>query len=125
MAETGGGALVAVSSTSAVHGAPRNAAYGAAKTGVMGLVRAMAVGLARYQIRVNSLMPGWTITDLAAGGYADDRFRAVTEGRTPVRRWADPSEMGPAAVFLADPTNTFHTGDCVVVDGIREGVPRS
>ena len=80
-------------------------------------MRALAVGLARHQIRVNALLPGWTITDLAARGYADDRFRTATVRRTPVRRWADPSEMGPAAVFLADPTTTFHTGDSVVVDG--------
>ncbi len=117
MVEQGGGALVAVSSTSAVHGAANNEAYGAAKTALLGLVRALAVGLARHQIRVNALLPGWTITDLAARGYADDTFRTATVRRTPVRRWADPSEMGPAAVFLADPTTTFHTGDSVVVDG--------
>ncbi len=34
-----------------------------------------------------------------------------------MRRWAEPDEMGPAAVFLADPANTFHTGDCITVDG--------
>ena len=112
-----GGALVAVSSTSAIHGAAGNDAYGAAKTALLGLTRSMAVGLARYQIRVNALVPGWTITDLARGGYENDRFRDVTVRRTPVRRWAEPSEMGPAAVFLADPTATFHTGDTIVVDG--------
>ncbi len=88
-----------------------------ASTALLGLVRSTAVGLARYGIRVNALVPGWTITDLASGGYNDDRFREVTTRRTPVRRWADPDEMGPAAVFLADPTATFHTGDTVVVDG--------
>lgn len=117
MVETGGGALVAVSSTSAIHGAARNEAYGAAKTGVLGLVRALAVGLARHQVRVNALLPGWTRTDLAAAGYASDRFREATLARTPVRRWADPAEMGPPAVYLADPTQTFHTGDTLVVDG--------
>lgn len=117
MVETGGGALVAVSSTSAIHGAARNEAYGASKTAVLGLVRALAVGLARHQIRVNALLPGWTRTDLAAAGYASDRFREATLARTPVRRWADPDEMGPPAVYLADPTLTFHTGDALTVDG--------
>jgi hypothetical protein len=117
MVTTGGGALVAVSSTSAIHGAAGNEAYGTSKTALLGLVRALAVGLARHQIRVNALLPGWTITDLAAGGYEDDRFRQVTTSRTPVRRWASPDEMGPAAVFLADPQVTFHTGDATVVDG--------
>lgn len=117
MVEAGGGSLVAVSSTSAIHGAARNEAYGASKTALLGLVRALAVGLARKQIRVNALLPGWTLTDMASAGYANDRFREATLARTPVRRWADPAEMGPPAVYLADPTLTFHTGDCLTVDG--------
>lgn len=52
-----------------------------------------------------------------SAGFENERFRGVTTGRTPVRRWADPSEMGPAAVYLADPTISFHTGDTLVVDG--------
>jgi len=112
-----GGSLVAVSSTSAIHGAAGNEAYGTAKTGLNGLVRALAVGLARHRIRVNSVLPGWTITELASGGYEDDRFREVTTRRTPVRRWADPSEFREVGAFLADPTQTFHTGQEVTVDG--------
>src|SRR5699024_4487435 len=113
----GGGSLVAVSSTSAIHGAPGNEAYGASKTALLGLVRALAVGLARHDVRVNALLPGWTRTDLASVGYESDRFRDIIIGRTPVRRWADTEELGAPAVFLADPTTTFHTGDCLVVDG--------
>ncbi|MFV0523082.1 MAG: SDR family NAD(P)-dependent oxidoreductase [Acidimicrobiales bacterium] len=112
-----GGSLLAVSSTSAIHGAPGNEAYGTAKTGLNGLVRALAVGLARHRIRVNSLLPGWTITDMASGGYANDRFRDVTTKRTPVRRWADPAEFREVGAFLADPGQSFHTGQEVVVDG--------
>ncbi|MDH3705545.1 MAG: SDR family oxidoreductase [Acidimicrobiia bacterium] len=112
-----GGALVAVGSTSSIHGAAGNDAYGASKTALGGLTRSMAVGLARHRVRVNCLVPGWTITGLSSGGYADDRFREATVRRTPVRRWADPDEMGAAAVFLADPTQTYHTGQSLVVDG--------
>ena len=112
-----GGSLVAVSSTSAIHGAAGNEAYGTAKTGLNGLVRALAVGFARYGIRVNSLLPGWTITDLASGGYENEKFRTVTTQRTPVRRWADPSEFREIGAFLADPSITFHTGQEVTVDG--------
>ena len=118
MVERGeGGALVAVSSTSAIHGAAGNEAYGTSKTALLGLTRALAVGLARHHIRVNAILPGWTVTELASPAYGWDRFREATTARTPVRRWADPDEMGPAAVFLADPSTTFHTGDTVVVDG--------
>jgi len=112
-----GGSLVAVSSTSAIHGAAGNEAYGTAKTALNGLVRALAVGLARHQIRVNSLLPGWTITDLASGGYENDVFRTATTKRTPVRRWADPAEFREVGAFLADPSQTYHTGQEICVDG--------
>lgn len=118
MVEQGtGGSLVAVSSTSAVHGAAGNEAYGTAKTALNGLVRALAVGLARHRIRVNSLLPGWTITDLASGGYENDVFRTATTKRTPVRRWADPAEFRAVGAFLADPSQTYHTGQEICVDG--------
>ncbi len=118
MVEQGsGGSLVAVSSTSAIHGAAGNEAYGTAKTALNGLVRALAVGLARHRIRVNSLLPGWTITDLASGGYESDVFRTATTKRTPARRWADPSEFRAVGAFLADPSQTYHTGQEICVDG--------
>ncbi len=112
-----GGSLVAVSSTSAIHGAANNEAYGSSKTAVNGLVRALAVALARHKIRVNSLLPGWTRTELARGGYESEKFRTVTTQRTPVRRWADPSEFREVGAFLADPSISFHTGQEVCVDG--------
>jgi NAD(P)-dependent dehydrogenase (short-subunit alcohol dehydrogenase family) len=112
-----GGSLVAVSSTSAIHGAAGNEAYGTAKTAVTGLVRALAVSLARYEIRVNCLLPGWTVTELASPAFENDKFREVTTKRTPVRRWADPKEFKEVGAFLADPSQTFHTGQQVCVDG--------
>ncbi len=112
-----GGSLVGVSSTSALHGAPGNEGYSAAKAGVASLVRGLAVELARHRIRANTLMPGWTETDMTAPLLEWDKFVDATTSRTPVRRWGVPEDMGPAAVFLADPTLTFHTGDTVVVDG--------
>ncbi len=112
-----GGSLVAVSSTSAVHGAAGNEAHGTAKTGVTGLVRALAVALAKHQIRVNALLPGWTVTELAEPAFKNDRFRDITTKRTPVRRWADPSEFREVGAFLADPAQTFHTGQQVCLDG--------
>ena len=113
----GGGALVAVSSTSSEHGAPRQAHYAASKAGVLALVRSMAVGFARHRIRANSLVPGWTLTDLTAAGYQYDKFRENTIGRTPVRRWGTPADFRAVAPFLCDPRLEFHTGDEVTIDG--------
>jgi NAD(P)-dependent dehydrogenase (short-subunit alcohol dehydrogenase family) len=112
-----GGAIVLVASTSTIHGAPLQPHYAASKTALLGLTRSLAVGLARYGIRVNALSPGWTDTDLLAPGKANERFVQNTVTRTPVRRWADPNEFATVAVYLADPALTFHTGDTLVVDG--------
>lgn len=112
-----GGSLVAVSSTAAIHGTPRNAQYGASKAALLALVRSLAVELARYRIRCNALLPGWTETELTAPGREHEKFVANTTYRTPLKRWAQPAEMGPAAVYLADPSIEFHTGDMLVVDG--------
>ncbi len=118
MVERGeGGSLVGVSSVSAIHGAPGMEHYAASKAGLASMLRGMAVELARYRIRCNSLLPGWTDTDMIAPAAHNERFVANTVKRTPVRRWGTPEDMGRAAVFLADPANLFHTGDSVVVDG--------
>ncbi len=79
--------------------------------------RSTGLELARHRIRVNSLLPEWNVTELAAAPYADDRFREATTRRTPVRRGADPDEFREVGAFLADPTLTYHTGQEVCVDG--------
>jgi NAD(P)-dependent dehydrogenase (short-subunit alcohol dehydrogenase family) len=112
-----GGALVAISSVSAIDGAPRMQHYASAKAGVLAMMRGLAVEFARYGIRCNSLLPGWVATDMNAAGRTNEKFMDATTKRTPVRRWGVPADMGPAAVFLADPSYTFHTGDELVVDG--------
>ena len=112
-----GGSLVAVSSISAIHGTPGNFVYATAKTGLHGLVRSLAVGLARYKIRVNVLLPGWTVTDLTQTAYDHDGFRDVITNRTPLRRWATPDEFRDIGAYLADPSQIFHTGQEVVLDG--------
>lgn len=112
-----GGALVGVSSTSAIHGAPGQEHYSAGKTAVLGLMRSLAVELARHHIRCNSLLPGWTETELTAPARTYDKFLEATTRRTPVRRWATPADFEAVGAFLCDPTISFHTGDAMVVDG--------
>jgi NAD(P)-dependent dehydrogenase (short-subunit alcohol dehydrogenase family) len=113
----GGGSMVLIGSTSTIHGAPNQPHYASSKTALLGLMRALAVGLARHGVRVNALSPGWTVTDLTAAGLKNEKFVDATTRRTPVRRWGHPSDFAEVAVYLADPTQTFHTGDTLVVDG--------
>lgn len=118
-----GGAIVGVSSIMSFYGAAQKQHYGASKAGLEALVRGVAVEYAADGIRANSLLPGWTDTELLApgGGFISEqnyaKVREYTRRRTPVQRWGSPDDIGRAAAFLADPTLTFHTGDRLVVDG--------
>lgn len=112
-----GGALIAVSSVSAIHGAPGVLPYGASKTALLGTIRALAVELARYKIRCNAVLPGWIDTEMTEPLQSNDKFMSATVGRTPLRRWGLPSDFESAAAFLADPAAVFHTGDTMVIDG--------
>jgi hypothetical protein len=112
------GALVGISSTSAFHGTPGRLAYSASKAAMLALCRGLAVELARFHIRCNALVPGWTDTDMLSHDHAGaGKFVENTVARTPVRRWGTPVDFESIAAFLADPEQSFHTGDRMVVDG--------
>jgi NAD(P)-dependent dehydrogenase (short-subunit alcohol dehydrogenase family) len=112
-----GGSLLAISSLTAVDGAPGVVHYAASKAALLALMRGLAVELARHRIRCNAIMPGWIATDLNEEARKNERFLDVTTARTPVRRWGTPADIGATAVYLCDPGNLFHTGDTLTVDG--------
>jgi hypothetical protein len=112
-----GGALVAVSSVSAIHGSPRMEHYAASKTALLGLVRGLAVELARHRVRCNAVLPGWMDTEMIEPGKENPRWVEATVKRTPLRRWGQPSDLRDIAAYLADPALVFHTGDSIVIDG--------
>jgi len=112
-----GGSLVVTSSTSAIHGAPRNQAYASTKGGVLAMVRGLAVEYARYGIRANSILPGWIATDMTAGLQKWDTFNEKAIGRVPMRRWGEGDDFAGIAVYLASDASKFHTGDSFVIDG--------
>ena len=111
-----GGAIVNVSSVSAVLANPGQTAYCASKAGLEGLTREMAISLAPFDIRVNALAPGPTWTEMAG---AHPQFHAPILARTPLGRFASTDEMANAALFLASDESSFMTGESVRVDGGR------
>jgi NAD(P)-dependent dehydrogenase (short-subunit alcohol dehydrogenase family) len=99
-----GGSLVAISSVSAIHGAPAMEHYAASKTAVLALVRGLAVELARHRVRCNAILPGWTETEMLEPGRSNERWVDATVRRTPVRRWGVPADFRSVAAYLADPS---------------------
>jgi NAD(P)-dependent dehydrogenase (short-subunit alcohol dehydrogenase family) len=112
-----GGALVATASTAAVEGAARNSHYGASKGAVTALVRALAVELARHDIRVNSILPGWIVTEMTERSFGNPKFAGAVLPRMPARRWGTADDFGGIAVYLASRASSYTTGEQFVIDG--------
>jgi NAD(P)-dependent dehydrogenase (short-subunit alcohol dehydrogenase family) len=113
----GGGSLVGVASTAAIHGAARNEHYGATKGAVASLCRAMAVELAPKGIRVNCIAPGWVRSEMTGKLQEWDKFNENVIGRVPFGGWSDGGDFAGAAVYLASNASRFHLGDTLVIDG--------
>ncbi len=81
------------------------------------MLKAMAVEFARYGVTANAILPGWIETEMTAGWFADEKFRAGVLPRVPMRRWGKPEDFGGIAVYLASAASAFHTGDEILIDG--------
>jgi NAD(P)-dependent dehydrogenase (short-subunit alcohol dehydrogenase family) len=114
--ESGGGAIVAVSSAAAVKGLSNSGDYCASKAGVLGLVRAAAVDYAEQGVRINALLPGASDTPLARRSAAANPILAQTL-RVPMMRTSSPDEIAAAAVWLVSPDSSYVTGASICVDG--------
>jgi len=112
-----GGSLVATASTAALEGAARNSHYGASKGAVTSYVRALAVELARHKIRVNSILPGWIVTEMTEKAVANEKFAQAVLPRIPARRWGGIDDFGGIAVYLASDASSYTTGEQFVIDG--------
>ncbi len=89
-------------------------AYNASKAGVIMVTKSMAAEWARYRVRVNSISPGYTATELVIKlKELHDKWIEVT----PMKRLAEPDEMKGAVVYLASEASSFVTGHDLVVDG--------
>lgn len=90
--------------------------YAASKAGLIQLTKAMALELARYQIRVNAIAPGYISTELNSEFLASEAGQRLMS-RIPQRRFADPSELDGALLLLASEAGSFITGSVLTVDG--------
>jgi len=111
----GGGSIVNISSTAGIRGSVASH-YGASKGAVRLLTKSIAGTYAKDGIRCNSVHPGPVETEM---GYAavPEAVRAERFGRIPLGRFADPSEIANAVLFLASDEASFMTGSEMVVDG--------
>ena len=113
----GGGSIVFTSSFVGYSngGLPGMGAYAASKAGLIGLVQSLASDHAAEGIRVNSLLPGGTITPIA--DVEDKEAMAFIANLHPMKRMAGAQEIAQAALFLLSDRSSFMTGSPMIADG--------
>jgi 3-oxoacyl-[acyl-carrier protein] reductase len=109
------GRIVNVASLSALLAPAGQANYAAAKAGLVALTQSLAKEVARLNITVNAVCPGYVETE-ALAAMADEARRAA-QARVPMRRFGRPEEIAAAIRFLACPEASYITGSVLKVDG--------
>ena len=117
MVERRQGRIINVASIAGLAPVSRLGPYCVSKAALIQLTRVMALELARHNVQVNALCPGYFRTPMNETFFATPKGQAVVQHAIPMQRLGDPKELAPMVVFLASEASSFMTGSVVVVDG--------
>jgi NAD(P)-dependent dehydrogenase (short-subunit alcohol dehydrogenase family) len=117
MLQMGSGSIVNVASVTGIVASPGRAAYCASKAGLVMLTKAMALDYAAQGIRVNAICPGVIVTPMTESSLENPSIRKEKLDKTPMGKLGIPSDIVPAAIYLASEDSGFMTGHALVVDG--------
>lgn len=112
-----GGSLVTITSMLSHVVTPNQSAYAASKGALLQYTKVLAVEWARYNIRVNSVSPGYIATAINAGIRKEASFTDNVLAKTPMGRFGTPEEIAGAVAWLCGPQASFATGADFAVDG--------
>ena len=116
MMKRGSGRIVVVSSCYSFRSRVGRAAYSASKAGLNALVQSAALEFAANDVLVNAVCPGFVLTDLTKKNN-DATGIKLLETQIPLGKLADPIEVAKLVLFLGLESNTYITGQTVVIDG--------
>ena len=112
-----GGSIVNMSSQMGHVSGPKRSVYSMTKFGMEGLTKGMALDLAKYNIRVNTVCPTFVVTSMTKKFLKDRKFKKDMLSSIPLGRFAELSEISSAVVFLASDAASMITGTSLLVDG--------
>jgi len=112
----GGGIIVNIASVLGHRPLPHTGIYAASKAAVIQMTRSAALELAKDNIRVNALAPGYVVTDLNRDFLEGDAGQRLAK-RVALHRFATADELSAALIFLLDPNNSYMTGQTLTIDG--------
>jgi len=112
-----GGSIVNMSSQMGHVGGSIRSVYNMNKWGIEGLTRGMALDLAKYNIRVNTVAPTFVVTPMTKKFLKNKKFKKETLNNIPLGRFAEMSEVASAVVFLASDAASMVHGTSLLVDG--------
>lgn len=92
-------------------------AYHSSKGGVVNFTRAAAAELAKYNITVNAICPGYFYTELTTAVLDTDRFQEFAKNHVPMKRYGKEGELNASAIFLASDEASYITGVILPIDG--------
>jgi len=113
----GNGRIINLSSIMGHIARAGQATYIASKHGIVGLTKALAAEFGPHGITCNAIAPGYFYTEINRQILDDRPFHDSVVMRTPLRRWAEPEELGGTVVYLASPASAYLTGQTLVLDG--------
>ncbi len=117
VAQGNGGKIIHIASMLSFQGGIRVASYTASKSGVKGLTMLMTNELAKHNIQVNAIAPGYMATDNTKALQEDPERNASILARIPAERWGTPQDLAGAVVFLASSASNYVNGHTLAVDG--------
>src|SRR5690625_1609306 len=117
MVNRGSGKIINIASVQSLLGRQTIAPYTASKHGVAGLTKAMAADLARHNIQVTALAPGYVATEMHTDLTSDAEFAAWVAQRPPAARWGKVEELHGVLLFLSSAASSFVSGQNIFVDG--------
>ena len=111
------GSIINVTSLGAEIGFPNNPAYVAFKGALKLLTKSAALDLSTHGVRVNSVGPGYTKTNMTKGSWNDKKLRQDRTDRTILGRWSESEDLIGVMIFLASDASSYITGQEFYVDG--------